>query len=87
MLADGCEAAVRAKRPESEEKLDAIVRGIINRTLAEGQMDECDVTLRDLDRIAKAFVDVLRGLRHPRIDYPEPPETTPPVTEPADDPA
>jgi putative nucleotidyltransferase with HDIG domain len=87
MLADGCEAAVRAKRPESEEKLEAIVRGIINQRLTEGQMSECEVTLRDLDGIAKAFVDVLRGLRHPRIDYPEPPESIAPVAEPADVPA
>jgi len=82
MLADGCEAAVRANRPASVEELEEMVRRIISQRLVEGQLDECDLTLRDLNRIRKAFVDVLKGVHHPRIRYPEPPVAIPAETEP-----
>jgi len=83
MLADGCEAAVRANRPSSLEELDEMVRHIISQRLVEGQLDECDLTLRDLDRTRKAFVEVLKGVHHPRIRYPEPAVAIPAQTEPA----
>lgn len=80
MLADGVEAAARADRPGSPEEIDQLVRKIIQNRIAEGQLDECDLTLRDLDRIRAAFVSVLQGIYHPRIRYPEekpaPPEET-----------
>jgi membrane-associated HD superfamily phosphohydrolase len=75
MLADGCESAVRAARPGSREEIDHIVRKIINRRLADGELDESDLTLRDLDRIRQAFVKTLQGIHHPRIQYPEPVRT------------
>ena len=71
MLADSCEAAVRAARPSTVEELEELVRRIISQRLLEGELDESDLTLRDLDRIRQAFVDVLRGVHHPRISYPE----------------
>jgi putative nucleotidyltransferase with HDIG domain len=81
MLADGCEAAVRANRPSSVEKLEEMVRRMISQPLLEGELDESDLTLRDLDRTRRAFVDVLRGVHHPRIRYPEPPPAIPATTE------
>jgi putative nucleotidyltransferase with HDIG domain len=74
MLADGCEAAVRANRPASVEELEETVRQIISQQLLDGQLDESNLTLRDLDRIRQSFVEVLRGVHHPRIRYPEPPK-------------
>ncbi|MCD6290476.1 MAG: HDIG domain-containing protein [Anaerolineae bacterium] len=71
MLADGCESAVRAARPRSRDEIDRIVRKIINQRLLDGELDECDLTLRDLDRIREAFVRTLHGIHHPRIQYPE----------------
>jgi len=81
MLADGCEAAVRANRPSSVEELEEMVRRMISQPLLEGELDESDLTLRDLDRTRRAFVDVLRGVHHPRIRYPEPPPAIPATTE------
>ncbi len=81
MLADACEAAVRANRPSSVEELEEMVRRMISQPLLEGELDESDLTLRDLDRTRRAFVDVLRGVHHPRIRYPEPPPAIPATTE------
>jgi putative nucleotidyltransferase with HDIG domain len=71
MLADSCEAAVRAARPTSNEEIDKIVRRIINDKLTDGELDECDLTTRDLDQIRNAFVEMLHGVFHPRIKYPK----------------
>ena len=72
MLADSCEAAVRAVPPANVEELKKLVHRIIGQKLLEGELDESELTLRDLDRVRRAFVDVLRGVHHPRIRYPEP---------------
>ncbi len=71
MLADSCEAAVRAAHPNSVEEIDKIARRIINDKLTNGELDECDLTTRDLDQIRSAFVKILQGVFHPRIKYPE----------------
>jgi len=73
MLADSIEACVRANRPSAQAEMERIIRKMINERLMDGQLDECDLTLRDLDRIRKAFNSVLQGVFHPRIEYPETP--------------
>ncbi len=70
MLADGAEATVRSRRPATVEELEQIVAESINSRIMSGQLDECPLTLDDLREIRRAFVDVLRGLHHPRISYP-----------------
>jgi len=71
MLADEVEAAVRANRPSSPEEIERLVRKIINDRLLRGELDECDLTLRDLDKIKSVFTNILQGIFHPRIKYPE----------------
>ena len=71
MLADSVEAAVRASAPESSGEMERLVRKITNDRLVSGELDECDVTLRDLEGIRGAFIDVLQGVFHPRLQYPE----------------
>ena len=71
MLADAVEAWVRADRPTTEPELDRVIRQVINDRLIGGQLSETDLTLKDLDSIRQAFGDVLKGLYHPRIQYPE----------------
>ena len=71
MLADGAEATVRASRPANRAEMERIIRQIINDRLISGQLDECDLTLKDLDGIRVAFISVLQGVFHPRIQYPE----------------
>lgn len=71
MLADSVEAAVRASAPGSSGEMERIVRKITNDRLVSGELDECDLTLRDLDSIRGAFIDVLQGVFHLRLEYPE----------------
>lgn len=71
MLADSVEAAVRSMQEPTKGKIDGLVRKIIKDKLNDGQLDECDLTLRDLDLIARSFVKVLMGIFHERIEYPE----------------
>ncbi len=71
MLADSCEALARSKQGNVEE-LDAVVDSIIAERLAEGQLDECDITMRELQAIAQSFKATLRAVYHPRIAYPNP---------------
>ena len=72
MLADSVEAVVRSSRDRSVDRIDSLVHAVIAERVAEGQMDECDLTLRDLKTIADSFKTTLRGVYHPRIEYPEP---------------
>jgi membrane-associated HD superfamily phosphohydrolase len=83
MLADSVEATVRSmsqsgKLEEAlqtndggEDPLAELVEGIIDERVREGQLDECDLTFRDLRVIERAFADMLRGVYHPRVAYPE----------------
>ena len=71
MLADSCEAAVRAERPDSLEGIEELVRKVIGSKMSDRQLDECDLTLRDLDQVRGAFVKILQGVFHPRVKYPE----------------
>ena len=80
MIADSCEAAARASRDHSPEAIDALVEKILMQRLSEGQFDECDLTLRDVQRIKQASSDFLRGMYHPRIEYPQPEALEPAAT-------
>ncbi len=80
MLADGCEAAVRAKGPSSVEELSEIVRKVVADRVACNQLSDCPLTLHDLDVIRQSFTLTLQGVFHPRIQYPETNEVTPPTT-------
>ncbi|MFZ5816867.1 MAG: HD family phosphohydrolase [Bacillota bacterium] len=73
MLADGCEASVRAMRQRghlTHDQIEQQVKRIIEDRLKQGQLDTCDLTLKELDVIARTFVKVLSGVHHARIDYP-----------------
>jgi putative nucleotidyltransferase with HDIG domain len=72
MLADSVEAVVRSSRDRSPERVDALVRAVVAERVAEGQFDECALTLRDLKLIGDSFATTLRGVYHARIDYPKP---------------
>jgi hypothetical protein len=78
MLADGTEARVRAKRPQTEGELEEIVRSTIEHVQKLGQLDDTKLTLSDLNQIAESFVTTLRGSYHPRVEYPKT-ESTPAI--------
>jgi putative nucleotidyltransferase with HDIG domain len=71
MLADGVEASVRSLASRDEPAIRAMVARIIEERIADGQFDECDLTLRDLELIREAFVGQLLGMYHSRIAYPQ----------------
>ncbi len=71
MLADGVEAASRALDKPTPGRIADLVDKIFAAQLADGQLDECDLTLRDLRGIREAFLRLLTGMLHTRIEYPE----------------
>jgi cyclic-di-AMP phosphodiesterase PgpH len=71
MLADGVEASVRSLESRDEPAIRAMVARIIEERLSDGQFDECDLTLRDIEQIKEAFVGQLLGMYHQRIAYPQ----------------
>jgi putative nucleotidyltransferase with HDIG domain len=71
MLADGSEARVRAERPPDENALRKVIKSVIEQRLSSGQLDETDLTLRDLDQLIDSFTTTLRGIYHPRLEYPD----------------
>lgn len=95
MLADSCEATVRARQPKTKQEIEEIVAMVVDGKRKAGQLDESGLTLNDLKQIHEIFIDVLQGMYHPRINYsqaisrvrtqPENPtsdDSTPSVTKP-----
>ncbi|MBI2336951.1 MAG: HDIG domain-containing protein [Deltaproteobacteria bacterium] len=74
LLADGVEAAVRSLPEKTPAKVQAMVQKIVNKNFSEEQLDECELTLKDLHLIGESFVNVLLGIYHQRIEYPDIPE-------------
>ncbi|MCY6354859.1 HD family phosphohydrolase [Clostridium sp. ZS2-4] len=70
MLADSVEAAVRSISEPTKGKIEEMVNNIIKARLNEGQLDNCDLTLKDLNKIRRAFLKALSGIYHQRIEYP-----------------
>jgi putative nucleotidyltransferase with HDIG domain len=70
MLADSVEASVRSLSSHDEPAIRSMVERIISERLLDGQFDECDITLRDLDRIRESFIRQLLAMYHRRIPYP-----------------
>lgn len=71
MLADSVEAAVRSLQNRTYNRVEGMVHRIVKDKLLDGQLDECDLTFKDLDVIASAFIQVLSGIFHARIEYPD----------------
>ncbi len=72
MLADVIEAASRTLSDPTPARIQGMVQKIINNIFIDGQLDECELTLKDIHNIAKSFNLVLGGIFHYRVDYPEP---------------
>ncbi|MEL7637044.1 MAG: HDIG domain-containing metalloprotein [Anaerolineaceae bacterium] len=73
MLADGTEARARANTPRSDEEILAVIDSVFEVVQGNGQLDNTDLTLRDLQIIKKSFFNTLKQSYHPRIKYPEMP--------------
>jgi hypothetical protein len=71
LLADSVEAAARAMPKPIGGRIESVVRKIVREKLNDGQLDQSDLTLKDLDVISSTFVRILSGIYHNRIEYPE----------------
>lgn len=73
LLSDSTEAASRSLKEPSPESIRNLVRKVINDKFIDGQLDECDLTLKDLHKIQESFVHNLMAIFHTRVSYPVPP--------------
>jgi putative nucleotidyltransferase with HDIG domain len=71
LLADSVEGAVRSLEDPTLKKIEETVRKIINNKFIDGQLDECQLTLKEIDQIASTFTRVLSAMYHSRVKYPE----------------
>nr|WP_246545713.1 HDIG domain-containing metalloprotein [Pelotalea chapellei] len=71
MLADCVEAASRTLVNPTPDRIQGMVQKIINNIFIDGQLDECELTLKNLHEIARSFNQILIGIFHHRVDYPE----------------
>ncbi|HEY7349283.1 MAG TPA: HDIG domain-containing metalloprotein [Ktedonobacterales bacterium] len=72
MLADGVEPLVRSGQAgQTPEEMDAAIQQLFQDRLADGQLAESGLTINELDAIRQAFLNILRGIFHQRIPYPE----------------
>ena len=71
MLADGVEASVRSLEEKDEVSIRTMVNRIVDARVEDGQLDEAELTLRNLTQIKEAFVQQLLGMYHTRIQYPD----------------
>ncbi|MDP2921901.1 MAG: HDIG domain-containing protein [Candidatus Omnitrophota bacterium] len=71
LLADSVEAASRTLDDPTTSSIQGLVKKIINNKFIDGQLDECELTLKDLEKIADVFTHILTGIYHNRVEYPE----------------
>ncbi|MFH1655488.1 MAG: HDIG domain-containing metalloprotein [Candidatus Omnitrophota bacterium] len=71
LLSDAVEAASRTLSEPTPERIEELVRKIINNKFIDGQLDECDLTLRDLEIIGSVFLRILSAIYHSRVKYPD----------------
>ncbi len=78
MLADSCEAAARSLARPDPDNIRSIVNKIVDAVISDGQLDECDLTLREITNIRNSIITSLVAIYHARIDYPgfNPPSMT-----------
>jgi putative nucleotidyltransferase with HDIG domain len=75
MLADSCEAAVRALQTPDEPRVRSVVRSIVEDKLADGQLDESSLSVSDMERVVETYSHMLTSMYHARVAYPPAPDT------------
>ncbi|MDY6824701.1 MAG: HDIG domain-containing protein [Thermodesulfobacteriota bacterium] len=70
MLADEIEAASRSMESPTPSRIQGLMQDLINKTFSDGQLNDCELTLKDLNNIARNFNNILSGIYHHRIEYP-----------------
>ena len=70
MLADGVEATSRTLKNPSVSRIKEVISYVIENKFKDGQLDECELTFKDLSLISDNFIKILAGIFHVRIEYP-----------------
>lgn len=70
-IADSVEAAVRSKNSPTQAEIQKLVHSIVQDRLQDGQFNECDISLKQLETVKRSLCETLNGIFHPRIEYPE----------------
>jgi hypothetical protein len=70
LLADSVEAATRSLKDPTPDKIAETVHKVINNKFIDGQLDECELTLKDIEKISSVFIKILNGIYHSRVNYP-----------------
>ena len=71
MLADAVEAASKTLTDPTPSRIQGMVNRIITNIFTDGQLDQCELTLKDIHLIAQSFIRILNGIFHARVEYPE----------------
>ena len=71
LLADSVEAATRSLKDPTPDRIQEMVHKIINNKFIDGQLDECELTLKDIEKISGVFSKILSGIYHSRLNYPQ----------------
>ena len=71
MLADAVEAASRVLEDPTPKRIESHIQNVIENIFLDGQLDDCELTLKDLHAIQKSFITIFNGIFHQRIEYPE----------------
>jgi len=81
MLADSCEAAARSLARPDPDNIRAIVLKIVDAIVSDGQLGECDLSLRELTMVRETMIHSLTAIYHARVDYPgfNPPRVSGPL--------
>jgi cyclic-di-AMP phosphodiesterase PgpH len=70
-IADSVEAAVRSMTQPTPEGIESLVKKIVDERLQDGQLNECDITIKEIETVAHTLCETLKGIFHSRIEYPE----------------
>ncbi len=70
-IADSVEAAVRSLSQPTPESIESLIRKIVADRLSDGQLNECDLTLKEIEMVTHTLCETVKGIFHSRIEYPE----------------
>lgn len=65
------EAAVRSLSSPTPDQIESLIKNIIADRLQDGQLDDCDLTLKELEQVRNTLCETLKGIFHSRIEYPD----------------
>ena len=71
LLSDSVEAATRALKEYTTKRIEQEVHKVVNNKFIDGQLDECELTLKDLEKISGIFIRLLTSIYHSRVTYPK----------------